>query len=94
MSCSGWCRNPQIAQCLFSLLAVKQLLDGILLKECTLQENEECPENDIPRGECTPKIKMEPEKGLWKRKNVYKPPILGFHVSFRGCSLFQPLVFY
>ena len=22
----------------------------------------------------------------WKRRNIYKPPILGFHVSFRGCK--------
>ena len=21
----------------------------------------------------------------WKRRNIYKPPILGFHVNFRGC---------
>ena len=23
----------------------------------------------------------------WKRRNIYKPPIFGFHVCFRGCTL-------
>ncbi len=29
----------------------------------------------------------------WKRRNIYKPPILGFHVSFQGCTLsFETLI--
>ena len=27
-------------------------------------------------------LKIQP----WKRRNIYKPPIFGFHVSFWGCS--------
>jgi len=23
----------------------------------------------------------------WKRRNIYKPPLFGFHVSFRGCNM-------
>ncbi len=35
-----------------------------------------------------PKTNMEPEKSLWKRKNIYKlhqTTNVGFHVSFQGC---------
>ena len=36
------------------------------------------------------KTNMEPENTLWKRSNIHKPPIFGFHVNFRGCtSMFQ-----
>ena len=34
------------------------------------------------------KTNMEPENTLWKRRNIYKPPIFGFHVNFRGCTTF------
>ncbi len=29
----------------------------------------------------------------WKRRNIYKPPVFGFHVSFRGCIV-SPIVSY
>ena len=35
---------------------------------------------------CTPpKTNMELENSSWKRRNIYKLPLFGFHVSFRGC---------
>ena len=33
-----------------------------------------------------PKTNMEPEIPPWRRGNIYRPAIFGFHVSFRGCS--------
>ena len=29
---------------------------------------------------------MEPEHIPWKRRNIYKPQMIGFHVTFRGVS--------
>ncbi len=38
------------------------------------------------------KTNMERENVPWKRKYIYKPSILGFHVSFWGCTLATLLV--
>ena len=34
-----------------------------------------------------PKLTWNPILPLWKRRNIYKPPIFAFHVSFRGCTI-------
>ena len=41
--------------------------------------------------ECiTPGTSMEPLKiPTWKRRDIYKPSIFGFHVSIQGCSMFS-----
>ena len=41
--------------------------------------------------ECiTPGTSMEPLKiPTWKRRDIYKPSIFGFHVGIQGCSMFS-----
>ncbi len=61
-------------------------------------EEEELPENEVPchlsnfrvhPRKLTWNLKIHP----WKRRNIYKPPIFGFHVGFRGCKNFQKKAF-
>ena len=47
---------------------------------------------DPPKKKTTLFLNIHPRKltwnlkiSTWKRRNIYKPPIFGFHVSFRGC---------
>ena len=63
-------------------MATQSLVLDVLATSGKVQTNETRKTNNNSM-----KTNMEPENNpLEKEKHLYKPPICGFHVCFRGCN--------
>ena len=87
--CAGFSQGPTVQQALSFCFNTNS--SNTICRSETCRPKPQKTTKLLEGRECiTHGTSMEPLKiPTWKRRDIYKPSIFGFHVSIQGCSMFS-----